>query len=70
VRAAGEIPTDTVELEIRHNANDDMESYLMNGFVTFDLQSLKSEGIDSVVLHIKAREYASHLYDKNYTYKF
>jgi len=69
IRFPGEISTDTIELELRHNNNDDAASVLMNGFVSFDLESLKNPG-DSVVLHVKAQEYNSHVYDKYFTYKF
>ena len=70
IRPDGEIPADTIELEIRHNNNDDDLNYLMNGFVSFDLKSLRNEAADSVVLHIKAKEYNSHVYDKYFTYKY
>jgi hypothetical protein len=69
IRFPGEIPTDTVELEIRHNANDDSQAYLLNGFVSFDLLSLRNPG-DSVVLHIKAQENNSHQFSGYFKYKF
>jgi len=69
IRFPGDIPTDTVELELRHNANDDSESLLLNGFVSFDLQSLRNAG-DSVVIHVKAKEYNSRQFDKHLIYKF
>jgi len=69
-RNPGEIPTDTINLEVRHNDNDDPYNYLRNGFVTFDLESLRNEVKDSVVLHIKAKGYNSTYYDKSFTYKF
>lgn len=69
IRFPGDIPTDTVKLEIRHNDNDDSQTYSVSGFVTFDLQSLRHAG-DSVVLHIKAREFNSHQFEEFFTYKF
>src|SRR5512133_657249 len=56
VKPAQTLPSDTVQLELRHNDNSDPQSYLMNGFVSFDLKSLKDATADSVVLHIKAKE--------------
>jgi hypothetical protein len=69
IRFPGEIAPDTVELEIRHNANEDYQTYLLNGFVNFDLRALKNEG-DSVVLHVKAKENFNPQLDKYLTYKF
>lgn len=69
-RMPGEIPTDTVELEIRHNDNNDGTSNLLNGFVSFDLTSLKNELKDSLVVHLKAEEYNDHTYDKFFTYRY
>jgi hypothetical protein len=69
IRFPGEIATDTIQLEIRHNDKDDAQNVILNGLVSFDLKSLKNEG-DSVVLHIKAREYNNQMYEKNFTYKF
>lgn len=62
--------SDTVQLELRHNDNNDAQSYLMNGFVSFDLRSLKDASADSVVLHVKAKEYSSRIYDKFLTYRY
>ncbi|HEX2395065.1 MAG TPA: NigD-like C-terminal domain-containing protein [Bacteroidales bacterium] len=69
IRYPGDIPTDTVELEIRHNDNEDSQTYYLSGFVSFDLQSLRHAG-DSVVLHIKAKDYDLHQYEKYFTYRF
>jgi len=70
IRYPGEIPSDTIDLEIRHNDRNDAGMYRLNGFVSFDLKSLQGESADSVVLRIKAREYDDRLYSKNYTYKY
>ena len=69
-RAPGEIPTDTIDLEIKHNDNGDGSSYTMNGFVSFDLVSLQSEVKDSVVIHVQADEYYNETYSKFFTYKY
>lgn len=68
-RMPGELATDTIDLEIRHNNRDDSQAYVLSGFVSFDLQSLKNSG-DSVVLRIKAKEYNDRLFNKSFTYKF
>jgi hypothetical protein len=71
IRYPGDITgKDTVEVEIRHNQNDDNSNYLMSGFVTFDISSLQGLPGDSVTLHIKAKEYDNHNYDEYKVYKF
>ena len=52
-RAPGEISTDTIELEIKHNDNGDGSSYKLNGFVSFDLESLQNEisGFGCIACH-------------------
>jgi hypothetical protein len=70
VRRPGEIPTDTIDLEIRHNDNDDAGSYYYSGFVTFDLTSLQNEASNSVVLRITAREYGNITYREIFTYTY
>jgi hypothetical protein len=69
-RAPGEISTDTIELEIKHNDNGDGSSYKLNGFVSFDLESLQNETADSVVLRVIADGYLNETYDKFFTYKY
>jgi hypothetical protein len=70
IRYPGEIPTDTIDLEIRHNNRDDDAVYRQNGFVTFDLNSLKNNAADSVVLCIKARDFDDDNYKKYVTYRY
>jgi hypothetical protein len=72
-RAPGTITNDTIALELRHNNNDDSPAYTVNGFVTFDIESLQlspTEEVDSVIIRFKAKEYEGHLYDKFITYKY
>jgi len=69
-RTPGEVATDTVLVEIKHNARLDPENYALNGFVSFDLQPLKSEGIDSLILHVRAKGYNNNTFNKFFTYKF
>lgn len=70
VRKPGAIPTDTVELEIRHNDKNDQRYNVYRGFVSFDLSSLKNNTKDSIVLHIKAKDYSDGTYIKKLVYKF
>jgi hypothetical protein len=69
-RAPGIIDSDTINLELRHNDNNDIQSYLKNGFVSFDLESLQSESADSVILRVKAKGYDSYYFDKAFVYRF
>jgi hypothetical protein len=70
IRYPGEIPIDTIDLEIRHNNNNDEPRYIYSGFVTFDLRSLQNDVADSVVLRIKAKEYDNHSFEQNFTYRY
>lgn len=70
IRYPGEIPTDTIDLEIRHNDNGDNSTTLLNGFITFDLTSLRNTETESVVLHVTAREFYNQTFDQNFTYRF
>lgn len=70
IRFPGEIPVDTINLEIRHNDNGDQENYLTSGFASFDLESLRNTQVDSVVLRITAKEYENRTYEKFITYHY
>jgi hypothetical protein len=69
-RVMSDTRTDTITLEIRHNADKDDLSNLYNGVMTFDLSSLKSTAADSVVLDIRAKQYESRTYQGFFTYKY
>lgn len=64
------VDSDTVNLEIRHNSNDDQGYYQLNSFVSFDLTSIQSETADSVVLRIKANEFNDIVFDENVVYRY
>ncbi len=64
------LPSDTIDLEIRHNDLDDTGSSYLAGFVSFDLTSLQVEERDSVILCVKAKGYNSWALEKCYTYKY
>jgi hypothetical protein len=69
VKQPGPIPTDTIDLEIRHNNKDDYSTYVLNGLVSFDLQSLQNNVADSVILHVVAKGFQQD-FEKNLTYKY
>lgn len=69
-RPKGEFATDTVELEIRHNDNNDLGINWINAFVSFDLTSIQNNVADSVILRIKANGYDNDSYQKILTYKY
>jgi hypothetical protein len=62
--------TDTITVEIRHNAKQDAQSNLYSGVMTFDLTSLRSATADSVVLDVKAKVYGDRSYNEFFTYKY
>jgi hypothetical protein len=70
VRYEGDLRTDTIDLEIRHNGLDDTEYEWLYGFFSFDLTPLKNEVTDSVVLRVRANDYNIDNYEKFFTYKF
>ncbi len=69
VKQPGPVPTDTIELQFRHNNKDDYSNYVLNGLVSFDLESLRNDVADSVVLKIVAKGYQQN-YVKHVTYKY
>lgn len=64
------VENDTVELEIRHNNNDDSGIYQLKSFVSFDLTSVQSATADSVILRIKAKEFNNYVFDENIVYRY
>jgi hypothetical protein len=70
IRYPGEIPTDTIDLEIRHNDNDDAGVYGYNGFVSFDLRNLQNDMNRSVTLRVRALEYGNKSFQQLFTYSY
>ena len=70
VRLPATVTGDTINLEVRHNDNGDDNSYEINGLVSFDLKSLQKAAADSVILHVKVKEFASNFYEHYFTYKY
>jgi len=59
VKQPGEITADDqpIQLELRHNENDDERAYSMTAFVTFDLSAIKIAGQDTVAYVVKGKKY-------------
>lgn len=49
---------DVIELELRHNSFDSQSDVLYEGFVCFDLRTLRASENDSVKLSVKVKEWA------------
>jgi hypothetical protein len=64
VKEPGELsPEDQpIELELRHNANDDEESIPFSSYVSFSLNGLRIEGLDSVSFVITATDYDGNVF--------
>ena len=45
------------QLELKHNSNDDQESILYSAYVSFLLDSLKVNGLDSVEFKVTCHDY-------------
>ena len=60
----------TVKLELRHNANGDAESYPYSAFVSFSLNQLRVEGMDSIKVEVITTDYedVDHTYKKVFNY--
>ncbi len=59
-----------IQLELRHNRNGDREVFPMTAFVSFELDSLRIAGLDSVRFEVRAVDYDDHtrLYSGMYRY--
>ena len=60
VKQPGNLTADKqpVQLELKHNENDDHRDYFMTGFVTFDLSAIQIPGIDSVRFKVESKDYS------------
>ncbi len=70
IRAEGALRTDTIDMEIRHNENEDTGNSSLYSFVSFDLTSLRNDVADSVKLRIKSKEYNDRTFQAIFTYKY
>jgi hypothetical protein len=65
VKEPGELTAGSqpVELELRHNDNDDVEDFQYNAFVSFSLNELKIAGLDSVQFRVTSTDYDGDLFE-------
>ncbi|MEN8118170.1 MAG: NigD-like protein, partial [Bacteroidota bacterium] len=72
VKEPGELTEESqpVQLELRHNANDDDESVPYTAFVSFSLNPLRIEGLDSVRFEFSSTDYdgVKHSVEKVFNY--
>lgn len=72
VKQPGNLTEDNqpIELELRHNANDDDESVPYTAFVSFSLNDLRVEGLDSIQFQFTSTDYdgAHHTVEKVFDY--
>jgi hypothetical protein len=57
-------------LELRHNANDDYLAYEYRGIVSFDMNSLYKDGMDSIPVVVKIADYDGDTLEWVSTYHF
>lgn len=55
-------------LEFRHNANDDRYSYVLNGLVSFDLNSLALPEGEEVKIRVRADGFSNNIYEETFSY--
>ena len=59
-----------IELQLRHNANDDEHSILYTAYVSFSLNSLRIEGQDSVRVVVTATDYDGVEFSKEVVFNY
>ena len=73
VKEPGEITAEDqpIQLELRHNANDDEASVLYTAFVSFSLNSLRVNELDSIQFQVTSTDYdgSSETIDGVFNYK-
>ncbi len=59
-----------IQLELRHNANNDSEAVYYSAFVSFSLNSLRIDGLDSVRFEITSTDYdgTEHTFEEVFDY--
>jgi hypothetical protein len=59
-----------IELELRHNANGDLEDIPYSAHVSFNLDQIQIEGLDSVQFRITATDYEGEQFEYEGTYNY
>ncbi|WP_372776582.1 NigD-like C-terminal domain-containing protein [Mangrovibacterium sp.] len=72
VKTPGEITEEDLplELELRHNNNNDLQSYAMSAFVTFDLSDLQLTDRDSLNYIVRATDFDGTEFSYEGVYKY
>lgn len=72
VKEPGELTADDqpFQLELRHNANDDQESIPFTAYVSFSLNSLRIDGLDSVRFEVIATDYEGVAYQDSGVFNY
>jgi hypothetical protein len=72
VKQPGEITAadQPVELELRHNSNDDVEDIPYAAYVSFKLDSIKIAGLDSVQFHVTGMDYDGETFEYDGVYHY
>lgn len=72
VKQPGELTANNqpVELELRHNSNNDTESTLYSGYVSFKLNTLQITGLDSVQFRVTYSDYEGKQSEFKGTYRY
>ncbi len=59
-----------IELELRHNANGDLEDLPFVSYVSFNLDTLQIQGLDSVQFRVTATDYEGEVFEYEDTYNY
>ena len=59
-----------VELELRHNDNGDLEDILFSAYVSFNLNSIQINELDSVQFRVTSTDYNNEVYEFEGVYKY
>jgi hypothetical protein len=59
-----------VELELRHNDNGDIEDIPYAAYVSFNLEKLQIEGLDSVAFRVTCKDYNGDLFEYENVYNY
>ncbi len=72
VKQPGDLTVDDqpIQLELRHNANEDSESVLYTAFVSFSLNSLRLDGQDSVRFEFSSTDYEGTQYSEEVVFNY
>lgn len=72
VKEPGELTADDqpIQLELRHNDNGDVEDIPYAAYVSFNLEALKIEGLNSVQFRVTGKDYEGDLFEYEGEYSY